>query len=500
MVLSGLSPEKVFYYFEEICGIPHGSGNTRRLSNYIVSFAKDRGLRFTQDESDNVIIYKDASNGCEQAPTVIIQGHIDMVCEQKKGRNINFEVEGLRLKRDGNAIYADGTTLGGDDGIAVAYMLAILDSDDIKHPPLECVFTSDEEIGLLGATALDCSGLTGRLMLNIDSEVEGQLLVSCAGGATVTCSIPIVYEKDHACNDAFIIQVDHAAGGHSGVEIAKQGANGIKLLGRVLYALGRKYNLRLGGMWGGGKDNVIPRGAHAYVYTDCAYDSLKKEVNQLENILKAEFAHTDSELTISVLAAGDREAIEAAGRLPKEEMYPMTTESSNKVVAALVNVPNGVIKYSQDIENLVQTSLNLGIMSTEKEGEKGTVSFSFSVRSSVSTEKNELIDRLECLSRILGGTISVSGEYPAWEYNKDSRLREVMCDCYNELYKEKPQLLAIHAGLECGIFAGKLAGLDCVSYGPDIKDIHTSEEKLYIDSVARTWEYTLKVLEALSAK
>lgn len=498
MILSGLLPEKVFYYFEEICGIPHGSGNTRRLSNYIVSFAKDRGLRFTQDESDNVIIYKDGSKGCEQAPAVIIQGHIDMVCEQKQGRNINFKEEGLRLKTDGNVIYADGTTLGGDDGIAVAYMLAILASDDIKHPPLECVFTSDEEIGLLGATALDCSGLTGRLMLNIDSEVEGQLLVSCAGGATVTCSIPVEYDKDHACNEAFIIQVDHAAGGHSGIEIAKQGANSIKLLGRVLYALGRKYNVRLGGMWGGGKDNVIPREAHAYVYTDCAYDSLKEEVNQLEDILKAEFAHTDSELSISVLA--DKEAIKAVGSLPKDEMYPMTVESSNKAVAALVSFPNGVIKYSQDIEDLVQTSLNLGIMSTEKEGEKGTISFSFSVRSSVSTEKDELIDRLECLSQVLGGKICVSGEYPAWEYNKDSKLRAVMCDCYEAFYKEKPQLLAVHAGLECGIFAGKLAGLDCVSYGPDITDIHTSEEKLYIDSVARTWEYTLKVLEALSAE
>ncbi|MDE6026113.1 MAG: aminoacyl-histidine dipeptidase [Lachnospiraceae bacterium] len=498
MVLSGLSPEKVFYYFEEICGIPHGSGNTRALSDYIVSFAKDRGFKYTQDESNNVIIYKDASKGCEKAPVVIIQGHIDMVCEQKPGRNINFKEEGLRLKKEGNIIYAEGTTLGGDDGIAVAYMLAILDSDDIKHPALECVFTSDEEIGLLGATALDCSGLKGRIMLNIDSEEEGQLLVSCAGGATVTCSIPVEYETTQFNHEGFVIKIENASGGHSGVEIAKQGANSAKLLGRVLFCLGKKHDVRLSGMWSGGKDNAIPREATAYVYADCSYDELKKDIDSLEEILKSEYGHTDSELSISVVTADEGKTIKFDDTALQAELHPMTKESSDKAVAALVNFPNGVIKYSQDIENLVQTSLNLGIMSTNVIEGQGEINFSFSVRSSVSTEKYEVIDRLECLSTIFGGNITVSGEYPAWEYRKESRLRDIMCDCYEKLYNEKPQLLAIHAGLECGIFAGKLPGLDCVSYGPDIKDIHTSEEKLYIDSVERTWEYTCKVLEALS--
>ncbi len=490
MVLDGLSPEKVFKYFEEICGIPHGSGNTKKISDYLVSFAKERNLRYIQDEYNNVIIYKAASCGYEASPVVIMQGHMDMVCEQTAGRNMDFLNEGLRLKKDGNIIYAEGTTLGGDDGIAVAYMLAVLDSDDAAHPALECVFTVDEEIGLLGAAALDCSALKGRILLNIDSEEEGKLLVSCAGGATVECVLPVQFENEAPDRDTvYCLKVEGVTGGHSGVEINKQGANAVKLLGRVLYELSADNDLRLMYLSGGNKDNAIPRNAYAYI-------SIEKEaicqniLTDLEKTVRAEYAHTDSDIRISLCTADMQMPEDKA-----EYKYAMTKASTDKTLAALAGLPNGVMKYSQDIEGLVQTSLNLGVLKTDVSAKN--ISFSFSVRSSVGSEKSELISRMNCIMNGLGGTIKVSGEYPAWEFKKESRLRDIMVSAYEELFNDKPQVLAIHAGLECGIFSGKMEGLDCVSFGPDVENIHTTEEKLYIDSVERTWKYILEVLKKL---
>lgn len=493
MVLDGLSPEKVFKYFEEICGIPHGSGNTKKISDYLVSFAKERNLKYIQDEYNNVIIYKDASCGYEASPVVIMQGHTDMVCEQTAGRNMDFLNEGLRLKKDGNIIYAEGTTLGGDDGIAVAYMLAVLDSDDVAHPALECVFTVDEEIGLLGAAALDCSALKGRIMLNIDSEEEGKLLVSCAGGATVECILPVQFENEAPTPDTvYCLKIDGVAGGHSGVEINKQGANAVKLLGRVLYALSADNDLRLIYLSGGNKDNAIPRTAYAYISIEKG-DIRESLLSELEKTIRAEYAHTDSDIKISLCPPNMQMSEGKADET--EYKYVMTKASTDKTLAALAGLPNGVMKYSQDIEGLVQTSLNLGVLKTDMSAK--SISLSFSVRSSVGSEKSELISRMNCIMNGLGGTIKVSGEYPAWEFKKDSHLRDIMVLTYEELFNDKPQVLAIHAGLECGIFSGKMEGLDCVSFGPDVENIHTTEEKLHIDSVERTWKYILEVLKKL---
>lgn len=482
MVLDGLKPQKVFYYFEEICNIPHGSGNTKSISDYLVDFAKKRGLKYVQDEHDNVIIFKDAYAGYEASEAVIIQGHIDMVCDKTPEADIDMEKDGLALKVDGNVIYAEGTTLGGDDGIAVAYMLAILDSDDIMHPALECVFTSDEEIGLLGATALDCSMLKGRRLLNIDSEEEGQLLVSCAGGVTAECELPVSYEAA----DGLLIHlvISGLAGGHSGVEISNQGANANKLLGRVLYSISKCYDIRLVSVSGGIKDNAIPNASEAYLYVDGKLEELRAYVQKLQDIYRSEFRHTDADMNITVEEASMRNVA-------------MDKSGTDNVIASLMGLPNGIMYYSKDIDKLVETSLNLGIMSTVIEEGKGRVLYSFSVRSSVESRKRELAERIECLMESYGGKVTLQGEYPAWEYVEDSKLRKLMCTCYEEMYGKKPELLAIHAGLECGIFAGKLDGLDCVSYGPDIKDIHTTREKLFIDSVARTWDYTLMVLSRL---
>lgn len=504
MVLEGKKPQKVFKYFEELCSIPHGSGNTKKISDYLVSFANGKGFQYIQDEHDNVVIYKEASAGYEHSPVVILQGHIDMVCEKTAEADIDFKNEGLKLKCDGNIIYAEGTTLGGDDGIAVAYMLAILDSEELSHPALECVFTSDEEIGLLGANALDCSVLRGRILLNIDSEEEGKLLTSCAGGVTVLCSLPVQYENLQLTNGAsdegraYCLTVEGVTGGHSGVCIDKQGANAVKVLGRVLYSLSEDNDIGLIYIWGGNKDNAIPRSAYAHLFfreSSCdGMDAIENKLSRLESILRKEYRHTDKTISIKLKPVKFVDRVSYTGDVNSAPACAMTKASTEKALAALAGLPNGVMKYSMDIEGLVQTSLNLGVLSTNLFDEP-CVECHFSVRSSIGTEKEELIGRMKCLMRCLGGNVTVSGDYPAWEYRENSKLRDIMVSCYEKLYGKKLELVAIHAGLECGIFAGKLPGLDCVSFGPNIENIHTTEEKLYIDSVRRTWEYIIEVLK-----
>lgn len=490
-VLSNLAPANVFKYFEEICNIPHGSGNTLAISDYLVDFAAAHKFRYIQDEKNNVIIFKPGTSGYENSAPVILQGHIDMVCEKEPDYPINFEKDGLTLKIENGILSAEGTTLGGDDGIAVAYALAVLDSADIPHPPIEAVFTVDEEIGMLGAAALDCTPLTSRIMLNIDSEDEGHLLVSCAGGATATCKLPVTYIKP-VSPIAYIIniKVDGIEGGHSGVEIIKQGANADKVLGRILYDISKKISINLITISGGNKDNAIPKKAEAAIAVrsnsdlDILNDLLKTE----NKILSHEYQHSDAHISVSAEIISDKNT---------DIKTVMTDEHTTKVITTLHLLPNGIQKMSHDIEGLVQTSLNLGIMNTTKNDDFGCVFFSFSVRSSIKTEKEYLINKLECLINSLGGTIELSGEYPAWEYKKDSPLRKLMVDIFNEQYHYEPVIEALHAGVECGIFNEKLPGLDCVSFGPDIKDIHTTNEHMEIDSVVRTWNYLLEILKRL---
>lgn len=487
-VLSDLEPKKVFKYFEEICGIPHGSGNTKKISDYLVNFADKHGLRYKQDEYNNVIIWKSASKGYEDAPTVIIQGHMDMVCEKDANVDIDFETDGLDIAVSENIIYANGTTLGGDDGIAVAYALAILDSEDISHPPLEVVITVDEEIGMLGAASLECNDLKGKIMLNIDSEDEGALLVSCAGGTCVTSKIPIRYEKKSDNDVLMEVTVLGITGGHSGMEIIKQGANANIIMGRTLYALKNKLDINIVSLAGGQKDNAIPRECKLLLTienNEANISLFHSIINECNDIYKNEYSSTDKDIYVKCVQSSEN--ID----------YVMTKESTNKVVTALYCLPNGVMKMSTDISGLVQTSLNLGIMSSVREDNKGMIQFVSLVRSSVDSEKKDIVSKIECLMDSLGGTISTNGDYPAWEYKKDSMLRELMIDIYTNMYGEKPEVQAIHAGVECGLFSGKIHGLDCVSYGPQINDIHTTSERLYVDSVKRTWEYTLEVLKQI---
>ena len=478
-VLEGLQPERALYYFEEICRIPHGSRNTKQISDYLVAFAREHGLRAVQDELNNVVIYKDGTPGYEEHPTVILQGHMDMVAEKTKDSPIDFTKDPLELRTNGVDIWADGTTLGGDDGIAVAYALAILESDAIPHPPLECVFTVDEEIGMEGATGLDPALLKGRIFLNCDSEAEGILTVSCAGGARSDLSLPVKIEK--AEGKGIHVYVDGLLGGHSGAEIHKGRANSNKVMAELLAKLLKQLPYRLVYVRGGQKDNAIPRYTMAkIIVAEDRLDEALSVIDKLAGELMKQLPEAETRAKIT------REACVCRGKA-------MSILSTRKVVGLLNELPNGIQAWSKDIEGLVQTSLNLGILKTEGE----TVSVSFSVRSSVNKEKLELFERIKAVGEKYGAAYGEHGNYPAWEYRKESPLRDLMVRVFEDLYGRKPIVEAIHAGLECGLFSDKLPGLDAVSFGPDMQDIHTTRERLNIASAARTWKYLLAVLEQL---
>ena len=479
-VLAGLEPAAVFGWFEALCAIPHGSTRTRAISDFCMEFARARGLRCRQDASNNVLIWKDASPGCEGRPTVILQGHLDMVCEKEPDCDIDFRTDGLRLAVDGDRIFARGTTLGGDDGIAVAYALAILDSRTIRHPPLEVIFTTDEEIGMLGAAALEVPDVKGRILLNIDSEEEGVLTVSCAGGATCTIAVP--YLSAPVAGQLYRLEVSGLTGGHSGVEIHKGRANANKVLGEALQLLTNACSLRLAGIWGGSKDNAITRSAYALFVAPAAEESRIQSVTAAyERELRELYAAADPDL--HMVCRPDNTGV--------AEVWDQ--ESSERIIRLLNEVPNGVQAMSRDIEGLVETSLNLGIVKVTGD----TLELTFSVRSSVGRDKEYLTAVLRSIAERYGAVYFQKGDYPAWEYRKDSPLRELMVQVYEEQYGEKPQVIAIHAGLECGLLAGKLPGLDSVSFGPNLTEIHTTRESMSIASVARTWRYLLTVLERL---
>ncbi len=475
-VLEGLKPEKVFEYFEKICAIPHGSGNTKEISKMLCNFAKERGLWYYQDELNNVIIKKEGTFGRENLEPVILQGHMDMVCEKAPDCTLNMEKEGLTLKTDGEAVFAEGTTLGGDDGIAVAMIMAILDSDDISHPPIEAVITVDEEIGLIGANKMDVSFLKGKRMINIDSEEEGIFTVSCAGGIRGKCTFLIKREKRE--EKTYVIEVGGLMGGHSGVEIDKGRANSNILLGRVLKTLIEKTDFKLASLEGGLKDNAIPRVSRAKV-TLCDEKIISQTCQEMTKIFKNEYTLTDGEVFVKFSES--------------ENEVPMDSESTRRIINALCILPNGIMEMSHAIEGLVQTSLNLGILTTEED----RVIADFGVRSSIDSQKEMLCQKLLAVTESLGGETEFDGNYPGWEYRQNSPLRDLMVEVYRDQYKAEPKIEAIHAGLECGVFAGKIEDFDAVSIGPDIKDIHTFSERLYIKSTERVYNMILEVLKRM---
>ena len=476
-ILEHLEPRGVFRFFEELCAIPHGSSNTKAVSDWLMDFARERGLEAYQDGLNNVIIIKEATSGYESAEPVILQGHMDMVCEKAPGCAKDMEKEGLDLAVDGDAVYAEGTTLGGDDGIAVAMALAILDADDIPHPRLEAVFTVDEEIGMLGATALDVSMLRGRRMLNLDSEEEGVFTVGCAGGNLTQCTLPLT--RAPYAGKALTVTVGGLRGGHSGAEIDKGLGNANMLMGRLLYAASRKAELRLVEVNGGLKDNAIPRETVATLVTTDP-EAVLAVCRELDAQLKNEYRTTDPDVFVT--------AAESTASLPMDD------DTTRRVLCFLTCAPNGIQAMSADMPGLVQTSLNLGILKADAEASRAE----YSVRSSVESEKDNLIAKLSALVELTGGDYVVTGDYPGWKYRVHSPLREKMVKLYAEMYGNEPRVEAIHAGLECGILASGMPDLDIVSTGPDILDIHTPQERMSIVSVQRTYTFVLRVLEELS--
>ncbi len=490
-VLSNLEPNRVFHFFEEMTKIPHGSGNVEQISDWLVKFAKDRNLFYVQDELKNVIIVKEATPGYEAEPAVILQGHMDMVAVKKPNCDINMRTEGLRLAVKGDEIYAEGTSLGGDDGIAVAYALALLDSDNLKHPKLEVIITVDEEVGMDGARAIDLSMLTGNRMINLDSEEEGIFLTSCAGGARVKCKLAL---NSHAvCGTAMEITVGGLLGGHSGAEIHKERGNSNCLMARVLYHLVGEMSLNLSKLKGGLADNAIPRETKAVVVIDKGnVNKLQEIVAVLEQEIQGELSGKDSGVFVRAEVCDCAKNVQnAVADSDATDIYSCAdVVDTKRAVAFLLGLPNGVQAMSGDMPGLVETSLNMGVL----EYEDNVLLAEFSVRSSVESAKNALIDKMFAITTLAGGTNEVTGDYPGWKYRKDSPLRDKMIAVYERMYGTTPKVEAIHAGLECGILGSKIKDLDCVSIGPDMKDIHTTEETLSISSTARVWEYLVELL------
>lgn len=466
-VLENSEPKKVFEYFEDLCSIPHGSGNTKQISDYCVNFAKAHGFSCTQDKLNNVVIRKNASVGYENSPTVILQGHLDMVCEKDSTSSIDFLKDGLSLSLHGDFVSANGTTLGGDDGIAVAMALSVLDDESALHPPLEVLFTTDEETGMYGAAGLDASLLEGKILMNIDSEDEGVLTAGCAGGARAEIK---EYLSFCEIKKTKRIVISGLFGGHSGVEIHKNRHNANKLMAELLSEIP---NFELADISGGAKDNVIPNMCECSLYTDCDLGEITKK------FIKDKYNDFDPNLEIAVTDG--------------EELPVIDEADSREIVNLICALPNGVQKMNAQIPTLVQTSLNLGVLKIEN----SSLVCTFSVRSSVNSEKYELLNELERISNAYGAQVSDRGHYPAWEYRENSHLRDVMVKTFEDLYGRKPFVDVIHAGLECGLFCDKIDGLDAVSFGPDLFDIHTPRERLSVSSVQRTYKFLCETLKAL---
>lgn len=479
--LDDIEPKKVFRFFEEITQIPHGSCNLQAISDYLMAFAKDRKLEAEQDESLNVIIRCPASKGYEDHKPLIIQGHMDMVAVAEPQSGIDMKTASLKVMTDGEYIWADETSLGGDDGIAVAMCLAIMDSDDIKHPPLEAVFTTDEEIGMIGATNLDCSKLKGRTLLNLDTEEEGVLLTSCAGGGTFHGYLPV--DRIERSGKKVEIVIDGLLGGHSGDEIDKEHGNADHIMGRLMMELFSEISFSIVDMEGGLADNAIPKFCRAQIVIDSdSDDSMKKldiAITKFQNMLGKELEMKDPGLTISCkeTGMGTFDCVDEA--------------SAKKMISYICIIPDGIQAMSFAIKGLPETSLNLGILRMNHD----RMEVALAVRSSVASSKEYLIKRLEMISDLFGARHELTGAYPAWEYQKDSRLRSLMTSVYKKMYGKDMKIAAIHAGVELGIFSSRIPGLDCVSIGPDMKDIHTTHERLSVASTARSYDFVKAVLE-----
>lgn len=475
--LAGLEPQQVFAYFEEISAIPHGSRNTKAISDYLVAFAREHGLRYIQDDSNNVIIFKDGTPGYEDHEPMILQGHMDMVCQKDKDCTIDMEKDPLDITHDGTYVFAKGTTLGADDGIAVAMFLAVLADPTIAHPPLEVVFTSDEEIGLIGANAIDLSMLKGKKMLNIDTFREGTFTAGSAGGAYVTMEMPL--EKTAYTGKCLQISIENLRGGHSAVVVQLNYANAAKTMGALLQRLQKQAAFRLVGLSGGTAGNAVPRSCQAVLTADALDADKANEIcSAVLQELKEINGEKDAKITVEVL--------------PEKTVETLTAAATENVIGLVNDLPNGVQAWEPVFKGLPQTSLNVGIVEL-----KENLSVLIYPRSSLNQERQALQDRLKAISEGRNCVYGQYGVFSAWEYREESPLRELMSRIYKDMYGVEPTVRVVHAGLECGVFGEKIPGLDCISTGPNALDVHTSRERMEITSMKRGWDYLLEILKAL---
>lgn len=475
-VLENLVPNKVFYYFEEISSIPRGSGDLEAVSDYCVNFAKERNLTVRKDELNNVVIKKPATEGRENDTAVIIQGHLDMVCEKTTESNHDFENDGIELLVDGDWISANGTTLGADNGIAIAYALAILDDNTISHPALEVIFTADEEIGMFGAKALDMSDLTGKYMLNLDCEEDGICYAGCAGGARLEAQFDI--ERTSSKGTLYTITVKGLKGGHSGAEIDKERANASMIMGRVLHKIDDTMNFGIVSVNGGSKDNVITRENIAQIVAEDE-DTLKKIIDDFNTEIKNEYAVTDENIIVTI-EKGEY-----------GEYNVVCKDNQDDVITFMYTVPYGPQNYCTDVKGVVETSLNMGVVNTTED----KIVIVMSVRSMIRSRKQLLLDRVKCLALKLNAKVEIGADYPEWEFKRNSALQDIMKKTYFDMYKEEIEMTVIHAGLECGYFLEKNPELDVLSFGPQMFDIHTPEERLSISSTKKVYDLVLELLK-----
>lgn len=477
--IDSLKPQRVFYYFKKISAVPRGSGNMNGIARFCEDFAVKHGLKYVRDKSDNVVIYKEASEGYENSEPVILQGHLDMVCQKTDECQIDFEKDGIELYADGDYVKARGTTLGADNGIAVAIILAILESDSIAHPPIEAVFTTDEEVGMIGARAFDTGVLKAKKMINLDSEEDGTVTVSCAGGSDFRVNIPLEFERKYGTK--ITLTLSGLQGGHSGVEINKGRANADILAGRILNHLNGICEFDIISVNGGDKSNAIPNSFTAEL---CVYNinDFCGDAEKYFDVLKREICDREKNFTAHISVQGD-------------DYYSVLTDPlKSKIIFTLLCVPNGVMQMSADIDGLVETSLNLGVLKTEN----NSVIMHFALRSNKQSALMFLEERLSAFFKVQNVEYETFGHYPPWEYKENSELRRIYEQTYTELYGKAPKIEAIHAGLECGVFASVIKDFDCIAIGPALYDVHTVNEKLSISSTENLFNLIIKMLEKLN--
>jgi dipeptidase D len=478
--LAGLKPELVWKYFAEISKIPRGSKNEKKISTYIVETAKKLGLEVKQDKVLNVVVSKPSSKGHESAPSVCLQGHLDMVCEKNKDTVHNFEKDPLDLIVKGNFLMANGTTLGADNGIAVATNLALMEDKTLEHGPLEFLFTVDEETGLTGANNLQPDFIKSKTLMNLDSEEEGAIYVGCSGGRNSIGRWKASYETVPPKYAPAIVKVKGLKGGHSGLEIDKGRGNSLKILNRVLLKLD-KLGVRISTLNGGNKSNAIPREAEAMVYIpNKKLNDASAIVSQYNSIIKDELPHVESELAIILEEVKGK----SKGKVLKKVLQ-------KKILLTLSALPHGVVKMSADIPGLVETSTNVAIVCTDAKG----LTLTTSQRSSVASEIDEIVHSVASVLILGGAEVEITDGYPGWKPNMDSSILKVAKSTYQSLYNKKPDVKAIHAGLECGIIGEKYSGMDMISFGPTLEGVHSPDEKIHIDTVEKFWNFLLAILK-----